>query len=248
MNSPSRFRSSLLFLGSLMLATAIRATSPADTNLQTAARTGDLARLQGALATGEASINAKIGPDETTALTLAAAGGHLDIVRLLLSKGADIDARTKRLETPLYFAAANGYSKVVSLLVDVPAGIDLTDYEGRTPLMVAARAGHLEAVKILLDGGANPNATMASGESALFLAVEGGHLEILKALMEMGSLATFTNRNQQTPLSIARKQGNKEIITFLEKAGSRMPEPRPDANTEDEFDKPSPATAAAESK
>jgi ankyrin repeat protein len=247
-NSHTRFRSSLLFLGSLMLATAVRAASPADTNLQTAARTGDLSRIQDALATGETSINAKTGPDETAALTLAAAGGHLDIVRLLLSKGADVDARTKHLETPLYFAAANGHSKVVSLLVDVPAGIDLTDYEGRTPLMVAAHAGHLESVKILLDGGANPNATMASGESALFLAADGGHLEIMKALMEMGSLATFTNRNRETPLSIARKQGKKDVIAFLEKAGARMPTPPPGANTDDSFGAPPPSATASVSK
>lgn len=213
---------------------AFVAVAPAaESLLHAAAQSGDLSQLQAALATGQIPVNAKFGPEEITALTLAAANGHVEIVRLLLSKGADIDSRTKRLETPLFFASAKGQHKVVALLVDALAGMDLTDHEGRTALIVAAGAGHLETVKILLDGGANPNATMGTGESPMLLAVQGEHLEIMKVLLEMGSLVTFSTRDGESPLSIARKRGNKEIIAFLERNHARIPPPQSGEKTPD---------------
>jgi ankyrin repeat protein len=212
-----------LGLGWLMVVTVLPA---AENPLHVAIRAGDLKQVQAVLAAGGIAINAKAGPEESTALTLAAGRGHVEMVRLLLSKGADIDARTKRLETPLFFAARQGHHAVVALLVDAMAATDLTDLEGRTPLIVAAGAGHLEVVKLLLDAGANPNATMGTGESPMFLAVQGDHLEIMKVLLEMGSLVSSLTRDGESPLSVARKRGNKEVLAFLEKNHARIPPPQ----------------------
>lgn len=213
------------FLGLGWLVIATRA-SAAENALHAAVQAGDLSQVQAVLAAGQISVNAKVGSEETSALALAAAQGHVEMVRLLLGKGADLDARTKRLETPLFLAAAKGHHKIVALLVDSLAGINLPDYEGRAPLIAAAGAGHLETVKVLLDGGANPNATMGTGESPMLVAVQGDHLEIMKVLLEMGSLVTSLTRDGESPLSIARKRGNKEVLAFLEKNYARIPPPQ----------------------
>lgn len=210
----------------LLLLVFVTVAPAADNPLYAAVQTGDPSAVQAVLTAGQAPINAKVGPEETSALTLAAASGHVAIVRLLLSKGAAVDSRTKRLETPLLLASAKGHAKVVTLLVDAFAGMDLTDVEGRTPLIVASGAGHLETVKILLDGGANPNATMGTGESPMFMAVQGDHLEIMKVLLEMGSLVSSLTHDGESPLSVARKHGNKEVLAFLENNHARIPPPQ----------------------
>ena len=51
-----------------------------------------------------------------TPLHRAAAGGHMDIVKLLVASGADVNAKTNRGGTPLHSAAFNGHKDVVQLL------------------------------------------------------------------------------------------------------------------------------------
>jgi len=62
-----------------------------------------------------------------TCLMLAACNGHLDTCRLLIDKGADIEAKNRFSWTPLHYAARNGHREIVRLLCDRGA-----DYEAQT--------------------------------------------------------------------------------------------------------------------
>jgi len=102
-----------------------------------------------------------------TALMRAAFSGDLDLVKLLLAKGADPAVVSKDNETVLEAAAAlgfiQGYSKgrsaaerldVIKLLVDLGADVNAADDYGITPLMAAANMGEVSIIQFLVDRGA----------------------------------------------------------------------------------------------
>lgn len=86
-------------------------------------------------------------------LMLAALGGHLETVKALVTRGADVN---KPGWTPLHYAATRGHLEVMRLLLDQNAYIDAASPNGTTPLMMAAFYGTPTAVKLLLEAGADP--------------------------------------------------------------------------------------------
>ena len=93
------------------------------------------------------------------ALSLASALGHIDLVRLLLSKGAAMRARAPKgashEDSPLCKAAAHGHLPIVLELLDKGASIRQTDEANWQPLRCAAFYGHADIVDALLKRGAS---------------------------------------------------------------------------------------------
>lgn len=88
---------------------------------------------------------------QATALHWAASEGNLETVRLLLSKGANVNSLTEPdSSTPLMAAASNGYADIVNLLLDNQADVNASDDHGTTALQSAAAHGHLSVVSALL--------------------------------------------------------------------------------------------------
>src|SRR6185436_4448885 len=79
--------------------------------------------------------------DGTTALHWAVRADDVDMVRLLLSAGADASAATREGITPLSLAAVNGSARVTSVLLEAGANVNAVLPEGETILMTAARTG-----------------------------------------------------------------------------------------------------------
>lgn len=95
-----------------------------------------------------ADINMSIG-QLGNALQVAALGGYVSMVLLVLEHGADIDSRG-RYGTALRAAALRGHDTVVKLLIDRGASID---GENADALEAAASNGHLSTVQLLLSCG-----------------------------------------------------------------------------------------------
>lgn len=94
-----------------------------------------------------------------TPLSWAAEQGHEAVARLLLDKGATVDAAdTKSGQTPLSWAAKGGHHVVVRFLLNKGAEIDARNKYGQTPLWCAARNKHDTVVRLLLDKGAKVEA------------------------------------------------------------------------------------------
>jgi ankyrin repeat protein len=78
--------------------------------------------------------------------------GNIEIVKLLLDKGAHINARDNHFnETPLFIAAKTGKQKIVELLLEKGADVTISDKNNYTPLYIAAKNGYTEIVQLLLD-------------------------------------------------------------------------------------------------
>ena len=86
----------------------------------------------------------------STALHLAAEKGWVDVAKVLLRKGADVNAITGPGETALHRTAEKGYVDVAKVLLQNEADVNALDEEDRTALHLAAGNGHLEVLTLLL--------------------------------------------------------------------------------------------------
>ncbi len=107
-----------------------------------------------------------------SALNIASWGGRVQIVKLLLDKGADLTAKDSDGCTALHLATDTGCVEVVKLLLDKGAGVTAKDRYGCTALHFASKKGGVEVVKLLLDKGADLTAKDWYGCTALHFATE----------------------------------------------------------------------------
>jgi ankyrin repeat protein len=96
-----------------------------------------------------AEAGAPIDGPGWNALHYAAFNGHAEIVRYLLTKGANPNALAPNQQTSLMLAAKNGHKEVAKMLVDAGANRGLTDPGGDTALAIALKAGNLEIADYL---------------------------------------------------------------------------------------------------
>ena len=106
------------------------------THLHECAKAGDTSCVIKELAKGSPGL--KIQDDAgMTALHIASSRCHLEIVKLLLELGADVNEKAKEGATPLHFAAQEDCLETVKFLLESGADINAKDDEGRTPLVRA---------------------------------------------------------------------------------------------------------------
>ena len=124
---------------------------------------------------------------ESTALMWCAS--DLAKVRLLLDKGAGVNARTKQGFSPLFIAAAHdGNEDVVRLLLERGADTKAPGPAGATgALMMSARANDTASAKLLLENGAVAKAKGLAGFTALISAAGYGNTELVKLLLARGA-------------------------------------------------------------
>ena len=85
---------------------------------------------------------------------LASQNGHLDVVRELIGKGAQIDMQANDGYSALIVASQNGHLDVVRELIGKGAQIDMQENNGYSALIVASQNGHLDVVRELIGKGA----------------------------------------------------------------------------------------------
>jgi ankyrin repeat protein len=93
-----------------------------------------------------------------TALHDASVNDHLQVVKLLLQRGADVRVMNQFGDTALHEAARWGHLEVVRLLLDNQADISMTNQHGWTPLHFSAAYSQLEVARVLLEAGADVQA------------------------------------------------------------------------------------------
>jgi ankyrin repeat protein len=134
------------------------------------------------------SLNEAESQDELNKrLFNAARDGKTSTVRLLLDRGAEVDARNWFDCTPLHFAAINGNTDTARLLLDRGAEVDARDRDDWTPLHRAATNGRTDTAKLLLDRGAEIDARNNDDWTALHFAVCSGDTDTVRLLIQHGA-------------------------------------------------------------
>lgn len=98
-----------------------------------------------------ADINEKVSGKTT--LMIASDRGYLDIVKTLLAKGAEVNAKSDDAKTALMAAAYNGHAEVIKVLLNAGADVNARNKWGTTALTLAMNGGHPEVVPILEKAG-----------------------------------------------------------------------------------------------
>ena len=119
--------------------------------------------LAGLVVAGEAAAN-----DFDTPLHRVSADGNVEVARILLEGGAEVNATDMMGRTPLHLGAQ--YPDMVRLLLEHGARVDKRNAFRETPLHLAVP--HTESVRLLVNAGANVAAEDAFGRTALDLAVD----------------------------------------------------------------------------
>ncbi len=141
-------------------------------------------------------------PEPTKSLHKAAADGDIEQVKLLISKGADINAKDEKKNTPLHYAVKSGAMKLVQLLVEAGADVNAKDKRGHSPLYYTIREKDLDTAKLLIVRGADVNAKDKQGLTALHSAALGGLKDIAELLLAHGADVNAKDNRSRTPLHI----------------------------------------------
>jgi ankyrin repeat protein len=159
-------------------------------------------------------VNAR-GGTRVTPLHVAADTKRLNIVLLLLERGADVGSRDLWRVTPLHLASHHGYADIVQSLIAYGAEPNTEKIDRETPLFVASREGRLEAARVLLGHGSNANHSGISAWTPLHIAAENGHEHVVRLLLEYGANPNAQTSNASTPLHIASFQGKIAVVMVL---------------------------------
>uniref|UniRef100_A0A2I3NHE0 Ankyrin repeat domain-containing protein 17 n=1 Tax=Papio anubis TaxID=9555 RepID=A0A2I3NHE0_PAPAN len=168
-------------------------------------------------------IDAQTESNHDTALTLACAGGHEELVQTLLERGASIEHRDKKGFTPLILAATAGHVGVVEILLDNGADIEAQSERTKdTPLSLACSGGRQEVVELLLARGANKEHRNVSDYTPLSLAASGGYVNIIKILLNAGAEINSRTGSKLgiSPLMLAAMNGHTAAVKLLLDMGS----------------------------
>ena len=141
---------------------------------------------------------------------------YLDLMSLLLERGADVNAAsTDDGETALMEACQYGRAEVVRFLLERGADVNAVKKDGFTPLMLACSNGHYSqwqrqycyVARLLLEKGADVNAQQGNGKhistpgwTSLMWACARGHLDLVSLLLEKGADVNNVAGDGQTAL------------------------------------------------
>ena len=145
---------------------------------------------------------------------------NVELVKLLIQYGADVNARTRKGESAIHTACLSDLSEhveIVKILGAAGANVNSANNKGLTCLMASYT---LEIVRYLLNKGVDVNARETTGDkkTALHYAIDssdGDSLSKVKALVEAGADMTIPDKNGYQPFIFAAIAGETAIMTYL---------------------------------
>jgi len=174
---------------------------------------------------GDTSPAIKHEQKSAKSLHQAAAARDVDVVKELISKGADVNSKDEFGQTPLHLAARYGHRSVAEGLIASGANIQAEDQYGSTPLHYAAEHDQTDVAELLIDKGANVNVKNNRGWTALHYTAEygrGTNTSMAELLIAKGADVNAEANDGATPVDISRWSGRALLIELLVAKGAKI--------------------------
>ena len=162
-----------------------------------------------------------------TALLAATHADQVDAARLLIARGADVNAKDDMQDSPFLYAGAQGRLEILRLTLAAGADLKSTNRYGGTALIPAAHHGHVETVRELLKTKIDVDHVNRLGWTALLEAIilgDGGaaHTEIVRLLRgPWRQRCNLADAQGVTPLAPCRaSRPAARIVEILRRAGA----------------------------
>lgn len=199
------------------------------TPLHLASIAGDAPSVKALLAAGaDLGLRYRFEKRDISALDCAARLGHVEVMRLLIERGA-MGTVQEGVRTPLHHAAQHNQVDAIELLVKEAANVDAKDADGWTPLLLAAVEDHGSAVEALCASGADVSLRVKThfcveydDYSALDLASFYGWTDVMKTLIAYRSDVNALSWSGYSALHKAAEGGEVAAIDVLMQAGARI--------------------------
>jgi ankyrin repeat protein len=168
-----------------------------------------------------AVVDAKDASFQQTALMVAVREDHPEIVKLLVDRGADVNAKTRTGQTPQWVLpnSVPGFGHGVGIVRGglPPRGSRQPIPGALSPLLYAARDGRLEAARLLVAAGADIEQTDANAITPLIMAIVNNRLDVANFLLEKGADIQAADWYGRTPLWAAIETRNMDVdnATFV---------------------------------
>ena len=152
-----------------------------------------------------------------TALHYAANKGNIQLLKLLIDNGANVDAVTNLGKNLMHMAAeGNQPSMLIYLITEQHLSAQSVDENGSTPLHWACYLGSEEAVNFLLNLNVDINEQDKEKLTPLHLATNEGRENIVLKLLQKNANKNLANNKGELPIDLARKKNHKRIVQLLE--------------------------------
>ncbi|TYZ66921.1 hypothetical protein PybrP1_000892 [[Pythium] brassicae (nom. inval.)] len=169
-----------------------------------------------------ADVNTPSEDDAVAPVTAAAAGGHLDVVQVLLQEDVAVEWEHAASRMVAFVAAEHGHDHIVQEFLDQGGNANFCDDNGVTLLQVACATGQRAVVEALLArGAAVDQAALSCSVTPLMIAAQDGCAAIVAALLAHGASVNLREAEQGvTALLMAAQNGHVETVQLLLAGGA----------------------------
>ncbi|MGD8765475.1 MAG: ankyrin repeat domain-containing protein [Desulfobacteraceae bacterium] len=155
-----------------------------------------------------------------TLLHISARENKIEIVKYLVSQGADVNAQDDFNEIPLFKAVRRANIELIKYLVYQGSKINTLNIRRESPLHAAVIERRLDIAKFLVSQGAEVNTKDINGESLLHEAVYQNDLELIRYLTSQGAEVNVHDKYDVYPIHNAAYDGRLEIVRQLISQGA----------------------------
>jgi len=164
-------------------------------------------------------VNSQSLSDGSSPLHLASRGGHVDLARMLVERGAEVSAETKHGSTALHFASYNGHMDLSQILIEYNADVSAQRKDGWAVLHLASLNGHIDLARMLVEYGADVSVRHKDGWTALHVASLCNHVDLARMLVECGADVSAKTEDGWTALHLALENGHEDLARMLVACG-----------------------------
>jgi ankyrin repeat protein/L-ascorbate metabolism protein UlaG (beta-lactamase superfamily) len=201
---------------------AIEALTAVGAEIHQAVADGDVERVAALLKTDPTLA---MLPDEndrfnSLPLHLAAINGNIEIARLLLAAGADVDCGDSDESTPLHNAGLHRHPEMLAFLLENGADVNRRDRNGAYALSFAASGGDSTCVQMVLDAGADLNYWHPQGYTLFHFACSRNLHDLFDRLVAHGVDINAASTRGETPLHWAAGRADARMLNAMLDAGA----------------------------